>query len=336
MWQFHCQRQKTGQIWELAALGSVTVHKSKNEPSSLTATILRDKMTVEIDDVVAVQLNELGKDDVNLFYGYVENTSKFMDEVKITAYDQLYLLKQSKEFKVYGSKRADEIYRQIIKEHELFSVEPAFIANTEYVIPDVIADGTDPLSLMTEALNVTFRSTGKRYFMYDFFRNLCLGETDSEDYKIPITDYELDEWNVESYSYDQDGTKRANEIIVKSENEAEKDKLLAVRRDDEEIKRIGSITYHQKIKDGENADIVADTLFTEKREIPQDLTVTAYGVNPQAYPGRLIHVDFFSARKEYIKGWFVIEEADYTLDGGRGMTNFKLSLDTMEVEDFGI
>lgn len=219
MYHVYCERPTTGQVWEMVALGEVRVTKSKNEPSSLTATFLRDAMTVEDDDVIAVILDERGNDDANLFYGYVVDTDKCDDEVQVTAYDQLMFLKGSEDTKVYGDKKASELYTQIIEEHNLYKLDPPNILDTEHVIPEVIADGTRPLDLMTDALNITYDVTGKSYYMYDFFRNLCIGE--SELHKIPMEEYELNADNIkyQGYHYKQNRSDWVNQVAIRSDDE---------------------------------------------------------------------------------------------------------------------
>lgn len=328
MFQVHLERPTTGQIFELVPLGDIQVSKSKNEPASLSATFLRDKMTVETGDIVAVQLDERGMDDFNLFYGYVYHTDKSKDEVKITAYDQLYALKQSTEIKVYGTKTASDLYKQIIQEHKLYMLDPPIITDTGYPIPDIIADNTSLLDLMTECLNKTFNATGRRYFMYDFFKNLCMGE--ARAFRLSKEQYEFNLENIKDYHYVTDITDRKNEIIVKSESE--NNPTLAVKRNQQQIDRYGAITQTETVKEGENAQAVANSLYAESMKTPVKLSLSIYGCNPQVIPGRLVHVDFYSVHKyEYICGWYIVDDVTYTLSEGSGDMDVNLTI--LEVEE---
>ena len=326
--QVHIERPSTGKIYEVAVIGDIQVSKSKNEPGSLTCSILRETITVENGDIIAVQLNEEGMDDFNLFYGYVWKTSKVYDEDNITAYDQLFALKQSKEIKVYGNISASDLFIRMADEHKLFMLDPPNVKDTEYVIPNVIADNSTLLDMMTDALNITYRATGKKYYIYDMFKNLCLHEC--EEFKLPKEEYELNVENIKSYTIDEDRTEYKNEIIVKSEETDNPE--LAVRRNEESISAMGAVTYTEKTKDKENADVTADTLFEEKQKDKKSLSVTVYGCNPQIVPGRLVHVDLFSSHLENIMGWFEVEDVTFTLTAGVGNMDLKLSIFDMEDE----
>lgn len=331
MFQVHVERPSTGQMWDIVAIGDITVSKTKNEPASLTATFLRDKMTVENGDIIGVQLDEQGMDNFNLFYGYVYKTSKQLDEVTVTAYDQLYALKLSREIKVYGNIKASDLYQQMAVEHNLYILDPPNVVDTGFVIPNVVCDNKAPLDLLQEALNVTYDATGRSFYFYDFFKNLCL--EDQENLIVKKEDYEINLMNLKSYTYDEDITEWINEVIVMSDDE--KNTVLEVRRDQEHIDRNGRITYTERIKDGQNPSIIADYLFETKRKVIPEMDVTVYGMNPQIVPGRLIHVDLYSPSWEYVYGWFKVEDVTFTLSGGTGTMDLKLSLARMENVVFG-
>lgn len=328
MFQVHLERPWNGKIWEMVPIGEITVNKSLNEPSSLSCTFLRDKMTAEIDDIVAVQLNEEGMDDFNLFYGWIRKTSKFTDEVQVTAYDQLMSFKLCKEIKVYGDRKASELFTQICEEHNYFMLDPPNVVDTEYKIPGCVCDNQTQLDMMVDVLNISNERTGKNFYMYDFFKNLCIGE--SELHKIPKEEYEFNVENIKSYTFDEDGTQRINEVVVKKDDGS--DDVLAVRRDEGNIKSHGVISLHVKSNDGENAEKIAADLLYQNQQIATDISVSVYGCNPQVYPGRKVHLDLFTGKLEYIMGWFIVQSVTYKLKDGVGDMDVKLKLAEMESE----
>lgn len=331
MFQIHAERPTTGQIWDMVAIGSLKISKKKNEPGSLSGVFLRDYMTLERGDIIAVQTDDKISDDVDLFYGFVEDTEKANDECSATAYDQLHALQKSKVIKTYGDIKASDLYRQMSDEHKLFMLDPPNVVDSGYVVPGVIADNEAPMDLLIETLNSTFKATGKQYYVFDFFKNLCMEE--QEGYRIDKTAYEINTDNLKSYSYGENGEDYINEVIIRSNDD--QNTVLATRRDEQSIDRYGLITYTDRVGDGENAEVVADEIFNARRNIIPEMSVSVYGVNPHTIPGRLIHVDLYTARKEYICGWFSIESCDYTLEAGTGMMDMKLKLFQMESETFG-
>lgn len=118
----------------------------------------------------------LTADGVNLFKGYVFSKSRDKEGIiQVWCYDQLRYFK-NKDSYVYSNKKAGELLNMIAEDHNLNVGETA---DTGYVIPSRIEDGSTLFDIMYTALDITKKYTGRDYVLYDDFGKLVLKDSAS-------------------------------------------------------------------------------------------------------------------------------------------------------------
>ena len=166
------QNPQTGDTFDIAPLitSAKWATKRAGSPASLELTALADgEVLWEHGGIVAALEEEQG-----FFYGFVFKLSQTeKGELTVTAYDQTRYLK-NKESYLFTGKRADEITAKLAAD---FGIATGALANTGYVIPQLVADNQTLYDTILKALDLTLINTGKLYCLWDDFGSLRITET---------------------------------------------------------------------------------------------------------------------------------------------------------------
>lgn len=105
-------------------------------------------------------------DGTAIFYGFVFEKSRKGSNPKVisvTAYDQLYYLK-NKDTYVYEGKSAADVIRMIAED---FQLKVGSLASTGYTIASRVEDNQTLSDIIQNALDLTLDATGNMFVFYD-------------------------------------------------------------------------------------------------------------------------------------------------------------------------
>ena len=198
------QNNETGDALDITTLvtSAKWTTKRSGSPASLELSVLKDDVLQwSPGGILALKDGNTG-----IFYGYVVKIK--VDEggeTEVTAYDQVWYLKQNTDTYVFTGKRADEITAMVAAD---FGVSCGALANTGYAIPSMIKDGETLLDIVLEALDRTLVSAGKMYFLWDDFGSLRISDVEEEKLDLILGDKSFatgfsQETSIDSETYNQ-------------------------------------------------------------------------------------------------------------------------------------
>lgn len=316
--------RRGGRNYKLAVIGDITVTRSINSAATMKLTVLRDAITPEKGEFIAFRLDGVH----DFFYGTIEETSKSKDKVELTCYDQLYFMANNTYTQNYGTLTASELLTRMCDDFGFTIVDPPNIADTEYPIPDVIIQDNNLLDTMVDALNITYRNTGKKFYIYDYFNNVCLDSGD-HDGTLKVDTCMITPQTCKDYSYEETLNGVYNKITVQTKEENLADRKTVVAQDDASIKSFGVREYYTQVNDGENPDNVAKTLLEDKSFLKYKLRVTDQIGEPRAVGGSSLYVDFYNPTfkiREYIRGWFRVDSVTHKFSNATHYMDLDLTL----------
>ena len=239
MLQILYENNLTGEIHGVTTLVTAAVWETKRAgaPASLTLSLRADgDVSWELGGALS-----LGTAAGTLFYGYVMRISQNeRDEVQVTAYDQTRYLK-AKDSYVFEGRRADEITREIAED---FGLRLGVLANTGYVIPVLIADGQCLLDILLGALQMTYESTGRLFFLWDDGGALRVTDTQETELDLIVGDGSL----ATGYTFESDiDTETYNQIKLVKENRRIGARDVYLFEDRESMTRWGVLQSYEKV-----------------------------------------------------------------------------------------
>lgn len=320
--------KRDGSVYELNVIGDITVNRSVNSASTMKFTAYRDEITPEKGEFVAFRLD--GVHDI--FYGTIEETSKSKEEVDIVCYDQMYFLANNTYTANYGTVKASELLQRMCDDFGFSIVDPPNIKDTEYEIQNVILQNRNLLDVITDALNITFRNTGKKFYIYDYFNNLCL-DTPDNDETLKVDSCIITPETCEDYSYKESLSGLFNRIKTETKDENQAERKSVTVENSESIEMYGVREYSTQVDDPENLDNTAKQLLEDKEFLPYKMSVTGQIGDPRVVGGSSVYVDFYGDRygiREYIRGWFRVDSVTHKFSNGLHTMDLELTLLQMD------
>ena len=102
------------------------------------------------------------KDKQELFRGLIfDDSVGKQKKLTAVAYDNSIYLANNRDSFTYKNKKASEIFTDLCKR---FKLPYATVADTGYVIPDLVRPKTTPWDVLCDALSQTYKATGVRYY----------------------------------------------------------------------------------------------------------------------------------------------------------------------------
>ncbi len=239
---------------------SLELHR-KNSPGKLTFNVVQDSM-LKVKKGNTVRFRMDGK---NVFFGFVFTYArKDSDLVTLTCYDQLRYLK-NKDVLSYKKKTYSQVLKMIARKYKL---KTGTIANTKYVIPQRMEDGT-LFDILGNASDLTVAHKKKLYVLYDNFGKLTLRNI--ANMKLNIY---LDVETMESFDYEStiDGDTYTC-IKLYKDNDQTGVREVYVRNSTAKQKKWGILTYVEKTDETtqkaikEKAKVLAQFYGIEQRKL---------------------------------------------------------------------
>ncbi len=246
-----------GKVQKPVVEGNVTWETTRmGQPGKLSFNVLKD-------DIIDFQEGNpviFKADCKSIFFGFgfVKDRDK-NQIIKVTAYDQLRYFR-NKDTYVYKNKKASDLLRMIAKD---FNLNLGTIADTGYVIASRIRDNMTLFDIIYDALDLTLINRRKLYVLYDDFGKLTL--KDVEAMKIP--DLVLGEYNAGDYNYRTDiDTDTYNKVKLYRDNEKTGKREIYIAKDTSNINKWGVLQYFDKVDEGTNAKVKAESFLKLKNK----------------------------------------------------------------------
>ncbi len=151
----------------VVAEGVMLTLERKNTPGKLTFSAVQDE-ALQLGEGDAVKLTV---DGTVMFYGFIFRLKRTEGEtVEVTAYDQLYYLKNKDSFVGEGL-TASELLTQLAADFRLNLGE---VTDTGYKLPVIDEQNQTLFDMISNALAETLTRTGQLYVLFDEGGRLCL------------------------------------------------------------------------------------------------------------------------------------------------------------------
>lgn len=236
--------------------------------------------------------------------------------MSVKAYDNGIYLSNNKDTFNYTNKKASEIFVDICNR---FQLPYTTVADTVYVIPELPKPKTTAFDAILDALSLTFKATGIRYYVISSGGNLSLIRRREN----------LLQWvietgvNLESYDYSVSIEKIKTRIKLLSKE----DTVVAEAANAELEKLIGVFQDIDKPDDNMEQANITDMVkaMLDEQSLPdKSLSISALGL-----PDVISGVGVFVTIKELgISKSFYIDEDTHTFEGNHHMMKLKLNLAT--------
>lgn len=322
---------KNGKVWNLSGyedddeksgiVSGVTWKTSRiGKPGSLDFTMVKGGLYQAQDfqynngDIIRFR-----KDGRNVFYGYIFSIDEGKDEaVKISCYDQIRYLTASDTY-VLSNITASDVIQRIAKD---FGLKTGALPDTGYHIPTMVEDGQQLLDIISKALTLTLKSSGRNFALYDDFGSLTLLDTDNTVLDIIIGDGSLMyDYNVKR-SIDTD---TYNKIKLYKDNKDSGKRELYVAQDSANIAKWGTLQLYQSVDENMNAaqiNELLNTLVTLKNRESKTLKLKAIG-DIRVRAGIRVNILI----QEYgVNQNLLVDECTHTFDGADHTMDLELKV----------
>lgn len=287
-------------------------------PGKLTFSVLADgKLTLEEGDAVRFVM-----DGKPVFFGFVFSKKSGKDGVvSVTAYDQLRYL-NNKDTYVYEGKTASQLVSMLAAD---FSLNTGVIENTGFVIASRVEDNSSLFDMINNALDITLRSTGEMFVLYDDFGRLTLKNISSMFVGENGNYLLIDESGAESFEYTSDidsGTYNKIKLVYDNEDSGKRDVYIA--KSSENINRWGVLQYFDTLSDGVNGRAKADALLKLYNAKTRNLKITKAFGDTRVRAGSMVAVKLDLGEVK-LNNFMLVEKAKHTFKDGEHFMDLTLS-----------
>lgn len=225
----------------------------QGQPGKLTADIVKTPgLSFQEGDPCRFSV-----DGTPIFYGFVFEKARkgSMDQViTITAYDQLYYLK-NKDTYVYSNKTAAAVIRMIAED---FQLNVGALADTGYTIASRVEDNRTLFDIIQTALDETLKATSQMYVLYDDVGKLTLKNIG--DMKLGLL---VDNETAGDFDYKTSiASQTYDKVKLSYENKDTGKREIFIAQDGSSINQWGVLQYYEKIDSTANAKAMADALLS--------------------------------------------------------------------------
>ncbi len=208
----------------------------RSQPGKMTFDVIKtDGLDFCEGDPVRFSL-----DSETFFFGFVFDKSRSGRDdkiIKVTAYDQLFYLK-NKDSYFYSNKTASSLIRMI---GEDFGLNLGDISNTQYVIKERSEQDKQLFDIIEYALDETLMATKKMFVLYDKGGRLTL--SDISDMKLDILICAKTVSDFDYKSSISDGTYNKVKLSVSGEGE----RKIYISKDSKNINSWGVLQYYKEL-----------------------------------------------------------------------------------------
>ena len=291
---------RTGEQQDITTLCKAATWKTKRvgSPAQLDLTLVPDP-GVDIVEGGVITLD-------NIFKGYVfKHSHNEKGETSLTAYDQIRYLK-NKDTYVFEGQRADQITRQIAAD---FGVTCGDLANTGYVIPQMVEDNKTLLDIICKALDLTLINSREMFYLWDDFGSLRISNVAASALGLMIGDGSL----ATGYTYTKDiDSDTANKVKLYRDNKTTGKRDVYIVQDSSTMRMWGTLQHTDAVAEELNdaqIEAMADSLLELKNRPKVSFDISAIA-DLSVRAGRCIKIEIASVG---INGWYIIDECSHDL-----------------------
>lgn len=272
-----------GNIYECAVQEPVIweVHR-KGTPGKLTFNVIKDDV-ISFHEGDAVRFDYDGH---KIFFGFVF-TKKRSDNriIGVTAYDQLRYFK-NKDTYTYKAKTAAAVLKMLIAD---FKLQGGLIDDTKHVIASRVEDNQELFTIMDNAGAITTKNTGKLFVLYDEYGKLYY--RDVGNLKLDIL---VDEESGETFEYTTSIDENTyNKIKLTREDKKKGKREIFIAQDSKNMNQWGVLQLPEKLDEGENGKVKADTLLALHNQKTRKLHINKVFGDPRVRGGTTLGVQLY-------------------------------------------
>lgn len=281
------------------------------------------KMTFEVVLTEGIDFDEgdacrFSVDGEVMFYGFVFEKSRKGSNPKVisvTAYDQLYYLK-NKDTYVYEGKSAADVIRMVAEDFQLNVGE---LADTGYVIASRVEDNQTLSDIIQNALDLTLDATGKMYVLFDSAGKLTLKELSGMKLDMLISEDTAGEYEYTSSIASQ----TYNKIKLIYENKDTGKREVYIAQDSSHINDWGVLQYSDKIDSNANAKAMADALLNLYNTKTRTLKISNVLGDKRIRGGSLLVV-YLELEDLTLSTRLMVEQVKHTFNNNQHLMEIKL------------
>lgn len=309
--------QQNNKIYELAVIGEITLTREINTASKLTCTVIRDEITPEMFNTVALTIDE----QHNQFFGYIIETVKSGNECQITCYDQLYYFNLSPGDEwVYADKTASEIAYDLGVRYNFGVLDPPAFLDTGFKIDYLVGDDISFLEMIQKAFDITEEYTGHKFYIWDDFGSLTITDgawLAGEVNLIASMGY------FEDYTFTENPDGYYNKIVINQDlNFDEYQGTINIKYilDNHRQGIEGLLPKRYDMDKDDNIPHAAQQILKNHSDYNRELNITNCQGDITVRGGTPVPVDFLTIdNKEFIQGWFECQSVTHHISSHHTM-----------------
>ena len=281
------------------------------------------KMTFEVvkTDVLSFQEGDpcrFSVDGTPIFYGFVFEKSRKGSNpkiIKVTAYDQLYYLK-NKDTYVYANKTATELVRMIAED---FQLRLGSLVDTGYKIASRVEDDQTLFDIIQNALDETLKATGQMYVLYDDVGKLALKPLGELKLNMLVDDETAGDYDYKSSIASQ----TYNKVKLSYENKDTGTREIYIAQDSSHINQWGVLQYYEKLDNSTNAKAMADALLDLYNTKTRTLKLQDVLGDIRVRAGSMLVV-MLGLGDLNVSNYFLVEQVKHSFGDGIHLMDLKL------------
>lgn len=271
-----------------------------------TASILQCTIP-KMDGLDFVEGNEIGfsVDDNILFIGTIVAKSRDKEQdIKVTAYDNLFYLLKSIDTHIFEDATATTIIKFLCS---VAGLQVGMIAETNFKIESLVCENTTFYDMIDEALKMTTNSTGIVYVLRSDKGKITLNTLD----ELALRNEIFDASTTENFIYDTSIAEDTyNQLKIYVENEETGQRDVAFLTDANNIARWGGVLQYSETLDSdvnsEQLNYIAKTLFDMYNKDTKTFSLVDRGGRYKLVGGNSVFVNFPNLSElNLIQGLFV-------------------------------
>jgi len=281
------------------------------------------KMTFEVVKTDGLSFQEgdpcrFSVDGTPIFYGFVFEKSRKGSNpkiIKVTAYDQLYYLK-NKDTYVYANKTATELVRMIAED---FQLRLGSLVDTGYKIASRVEDDQTLFDIIQNALDETLKATGQMYVLYDDVGKLALKPLGELKLNMLVDDETAGDYDYKSSIASQ----TYNKVKLSYENKDTGTREIYIAQDSSHINQWGVLQYYEKLDNSTNAKAMADALLDLYNTKTRTLKLQDVLGDIRVRAGSMLVV-MLGLGDLNVSNYFLVEQVKHSFGDGIHLMDLKL------------
>lgn len=284
------------------------------QPGKMTFEVIRTpELSFSEGDPVCFSVNGAA-----MFYGFIfekSHTGAAQEVIKVTAYDQLYYLK-NKDTYVYADKTASEVVKMIAAD---FGLNLGTIENTVHKIQSRTEEDVSLADIIQNALDETIMATGNMYVLYDKAGKLTLQFIGGMRLGMVINKDTAGDFNYKTSIADQ----TYNKVKLSYENEKTGKREIYIAQDGSHINEWGVLQFFKTIDNPTNAKTMADTILKLYNVKNRSLKIKDALGDARVRAGTLLVV-MLDLGDMSISNYLLVEQVQHRFDNSMHLMNLRL------------